>query len=173
MIFTNNQIKAIFILYDYGFYDKEISAMIRGKNLYNTIDIKIKRVLEKIREYSEDSYYINHICNKVNIEETLKDENKCKTLIDSLEELQEKVKENLDVGFLADDIKNIINIIKNIEKIQEGYNLLVGDIKKKPKKCNDIVMYIGKLKENELEPIVTESIIPEEQWKELQKRVKK
>lgn len=57
--FTEEQIRAIYKLYIYGFSADEISDMIFEKGIYDIIKIKIDRILESISVYTENNS--NHI----------------------------------------------------------------------------------------------------------------
>lgn len=67
--FTEEQIRAIYKLYIYGFSADEISDMIFEKGIYDIIKIKIDRILESISVYTENNS--NHIFNEISIDTSL------------------------------------------------------------------------------------------------------
>lgn len=173
MKFTNNQIRAIYILYGYGFNENEILSMLKGKNIYETIETKVNKTLGKITEYLGEAY-INHISYNVSIEEVVREQSQRKQIIDSLIKLKEDVEENSDTDFLIHDIEEIVNILNNIDNVQEAYNLLVVDIfqeSKNKKRLDHLTTYIGKSKENKLKLMVSKEIITKEQWRRVQEVV--
>lgn len=180
--FTDNQIKAIYNLYIYGFREDEISDMINGMRIYDIINTKTEKILDSILDYTEDEnlYYSNHICNHVNMEAILQDSDNCKKIIDSLKELQENVKQDIDSTMsevFVEKIDEIIKIINNIEKIQYEYNTLTQELaggtnNTKTKEILRSATYTATLKEDAIKQIKVEPIITKEQWKELEEAVK-
>lgn len=178
--FTDNEIKAIYNLYIYGFEENEIASMANGKKIYDIINMKIEKMLDSILEYTKDSYYSNHICSDINMETILQGANACEKIIDSLKELQKKVKQDIDSTMsevLIDNIENVIKIINNIEKVQQEYNILkqkaICEINNtKIEEVLSRVTYIATLKEDRMKKVKVEPIITKEQWQEVEKTVR-
>ena len=178
--FTDNEIKAIYNLYIYGFEENEIASMANGKKIYDIINMKIEKMLDSILKYTKDSYYSNHICSDINMETILQGANACEKIIDSLKELQKKVKQDIDSTMpevLIDNIENVIKIINNIEKVQQEYNILkqkaICEINNtKIEEVLSRVTYIATLKEDRMKKVKVEPIITKEQWQEVEKTVR-
>lgn len=172
--FTDDQVIAIYNLYIYGFSTNEITDMSNGKNIYDVINTKVEKILDSILDYTEDLYYSNHICSNINIEAILQDADTCKKIIDSLKELQERIKQDRNSTMsevFIDDIKNVIKIIDNIEKVQYEYSMLTQGVTYKNrmeeiKKILSHATYIATPKEEVAKQIKVEPIITKEQWQE-------
>lgn len=179
--FTDNQIRAIYNLYIYGFREYEISDMFLGKKIHNIIKMKIDKILDSILNYTEDEdlYYSNHICNDINMEAILQDTNTCEKIIDSLKELQEKIKQDVNgtiVEVFVDNVENVIKIINNIEKVQYEYDILTRGTDKTSseeiKKILSSATYTAKPKEEVAKQIKVEPIITKEQWQDVNEAIK-
>lgn len=173
--FTDDQIRAIYNLYIYGFRDYEISDMILGKSICDIVKIKIEKILDSILDYTEDEdlYYSNHICNDINIEVILQDSTTCEKIIESLKELQGRIKQDVNSTMsevFVDNVEQVIKIINNIKKIQQEYDILKQGIDKTSiKEIKELLSgatYTATLKEEVAKQIKVEPIITKEQWKE-------
>lgn len=171
--FTEEQIRAIYKLYIYGFSAYEISDMILGKRIYDIIKIKIDTILESILKYTEDKelYYSDHICNSINMDTILQDTTNCQKIIDSLKELQERIKQDVNSTMsevFVDNIEQIIKIINNIEKVQHEYDILtqrIGETNyEEIRKVLSDTTYTTIIKDEVAKQIKVEPIITKEQW---------
>ena len=188
-ILTNNQIKAVFNLYNYGFLVEEITDMANGKKLFDVINTKIDILLERILDYINDLYYKNQFCLNVDVEKELKNGTVDKNIIIPLIKLQQKIIKDFDIPeneIFERKIEVVIDIINNIEKVQNEYSELINgknsEIKVGKNQIFNTInytmlkknaMYTGKRK-----PIVTkkpwkkvkrEPIITKKQWKQVKK----
>lgn len=171
--FTDDQVIAIYNLYIYGFSTNEITDMSNGKNIYDVINTKVEKILDSILDYTEDLYYSNHICSNINIEAILQDADTCKKIIDSLKELQERIKQDINSTMsevFVDNVEQVIKIINNIKKIQQEYDILKQGIDKTSiKEIKELLSgatYTATLKEEVAKQIKVEPIITKEQWQE-------
>ena len=175
--FTEEQIRAIYKLYIYGFSADEISDMIFEKGIYDIIKIKIDRILESISVCTENNS--NHIFNVINIDTILQDITNFQKIIDSLKKLQERIKQNVNSTMsevLVDNIEQIIKIINNIEKVQCEYDILTQRIDEtnyeEVKKVLSDTIYTTTIRDEVAKQIKAEPIITKEQWQKVNAIIK-
>lgn len=174
-ILTNNQIKAVFNLYNYGFLVEEITDMANGKKLFDVINTKIDILLERILDYINDLYYKNQFCLNVDVEKELKNGTVDKNIIIPLIKLQQKVIKDFDIPeneIFERKIEVVIDIINNIEKVQNEYSELINgknsEIKVGKNQIFNTINYTM-LKKDVMYTVKRKPIITEKQWKQVKR----
>ena len=177
-ILTNNQIKAVFNLYNYGFLVEEITDMANGKNLFDVINTKIDILLERILDYINDLYYKNQFCLNVDVEKELKNGTVDKNIIIPLIKLQQKIIKDFDIPeneIFERKIEVVIDIINNIEKVQNEYSELINgknsEIKVGKNQIFNTINYTM-FKKDVMYTVKSKPIITKEQWKQVNEKLK-
>lgn len=177
--YSKEGIKAIYELYSKGFNIDEIYCIFTGeKSAYNiikdNIEILIETIIDELGENSKKAnYYQNCICYNCNIEDCVKEDNLKLKILDSIDDIKDKVKTDIQnesfnefITSKVDEISKKLNYINEVQIIAGKIrNITEENTDEALKKYIKHFIYTGKMNSiNNNQMTVHKSIIDKKQW---------
>ena len=172
-------IKAIYELYSKGFNIDEIYYIFTGeKSAYNiikdNIEILIETIIDELGENSKKAnYYQNCMCYNCNIEDCVNEDNLKLKILDSLDDIKDNVKIDIQsesfnefIASKIDEISKKMSYINEVQIIAEKIrNITEENTDEELKKYIKHFIYTGKMNSiNNNKITVHKSIIDKKQW---------
>lgn len=182
--YSKEGVNAIYELYSKGFNIDEIYNIFTGeKSAYNiikdNIEILIETIIDELGKNSKKAnYYQNCMCYNCDIEDCVNEDNPKLKILDSLDDIKDKVKTDIQNESFNEFISNKIDeISKKLSNINEAQiitekikNITEENTDEKLKKYIKHFIYIGKMNSiNNNQMTIHKSIIDKEQWEIINK----